>query len=411
MDKQSIHNLLVDYVSNQVDADAYEKLMDLVAASHEDAELYSFMERVWNSRAVAQPFSELQSQMLYQRIVKDKRFADHKTHPKIQTEPVVRKLWYKASIAAAILMILSVGAFFLVPRTTGLKPNTDHLITQDIAPGSNKAILTLGNGKQIILNDAGPGILAKQAGITISKTADGQLIYDLSATADAVKGKTERKEMYNTVATPKGGQYQVNLPDGTSVWLNSASSLKFSTTFKSQHKREVELTGEAYFEVAHDKRKPFVVISKGQEIEVLGTHFNVNSYADEPEVKTTLLEGSVRVSPTLGDPTKKLNTSILKPGEQATLKETGITVKTVDLESVIAWKKGYFLMKDEDIYSVMRKIERWYDVEVIYAGDFKGSTFEGSVSRFRNVSEILRKFELTGNVHFKIEGRRITVMP
>jgi transmembrane sensor len=411
MDKQSIHNLLVDYVSNQVDADAYEKLMDLIAASHEDAELYNFMERVWNSRDVAQPFSELQSQMLYQRIVKDKRFADHKTHLKIQTEPIVRKLWYKASIAAAILMILSVGAFLLVQRTKSSKSNTDHLVAKDITPGSNKAVLTLGNGKRIILNDAGPGILAKQAGITISKTADGQLIYDLSATADAAKGKSDLRERYNTVATPKGGQYQVNLPDGTSVWLNSASSLRFSTTFKAQRKREVELTGEAYFEVTHDKKKPFVVISRGQEVEVLGTHFNVNSYADEPDVKTTLLDGSVRVSPSPGDQTKKLNTAILKPGEQSTLKETGITVKTVDLESVIAWKKGYFLMKDEDIYSVMRKIERWYDVEVIYAGDFSGNTLEGSVSRFRNVSEILRIFELTGNMHFKIEGRRITVMP
>lgn len=410
MDKQSIHNLLVDYVSNQVDADAYEKLMDLIAASQEDAELYSFMERVWNSRDIAQPFSELQSQMLYQRIVKDKRFADHKTHPKIQTEPVVRKLWYKVSIAAAILMILSVGAFFLVQRTTGLKPQADDLTAHDIAPGSNKAVLTLGNGKQIILNDAGLGTLVKQGGITISKATDGQLIYDMSAASEA-RGKSEQRDVYNTVSTPRGGQYQVNLPDGTIVWLNSASTLKFPTALKFRNTREVELTGEAYFEVAHDRTKPFVVKTRGQEVAVLGTHFNINSYVDEPDVKTTLIEGSVSVSPTAANHLKKLNPAILKPGEQAVLNGHEMTVGAVDLESVVAWKKGYFLMKDEDIFSVMRKIERWYDVEIVYDGDFKGKTFEGSVSRFKNVSEILKKFELTGNMHFKIEGRRITIMP
>ncbi|MBE9602182.1 FecR family protein [Pedobacter sp. MC2016-24] len=408
MDKQSIHNLLVDYVSNQVDADGYEKLMDLILASSEDAELYSFMERVWNSRDIAHPFSELQSKLLYQRIIRDKRFSD----PKIQAIPVVRKLWYRATIAAAVLVILSIGAFFFVQRTAVLKHESDHLTANDIEPGGNKAILTLGNGRKIILNDAGLGTLAEQGGITISKTADGKLIYNLAATPDAVaKGKTDRKDIYNTIATPKGGQYQVNLPDGTSVWLNSASSLKFSTAFKSQHKREVELTGEAYFEVAHDQKKPFVVVTRGQEVEVLGTHFNINSYADEPEVKTTLVKGRVRVSPTQKGHSIKLNPAILKPGEQAVLTANEMTLKTVDLESVIAWKKGYFLMKDEDIFSVMRKIERWYDVEIVYAGDFSGSTFEGSVSRFKNVSEILRKFELTGNMHFKIEGRRITVMP
>ena len=334
------------------------------------------------------------------------------------------RLWLRlpvrqAGIAAAalILIALSFGLYFY----SGPDRTTQYAIRntkQDIAPGGNKAILTLADGRKISLTDATNGALAEQSGIRITKTGDGQLVYEVRHLEG---GRTERSlpavEMtYNTIETPRGGQYQVILPDGTKVWLNAASSLKYPISFASLKERRVELNGEAYFEVAKDKSHPFVVNTVKQEIEVLGTHFNVNSYADEGLTKTTLLEGSVKVSAPFSTSSLERAGVRLQPGQQSVLTGNGISVSEVNTEEAMAWKNGYFMFESENIKSIMRKIERWYDVEVVYNGEMPTDRFGGTVSRFGNVSQVLKKLELTNRVHFKIEampdgrqGRRIMV--
>ena len=282
---------------------------------------------------------------------------------------------------------------------TGIKQDDPQRFSvNDIRPGGNRAVLTLANGKKIGLTDAKNTELAKESGISITKTADGQLIYKISEETPA-----ENKESYNSIETPKGGQYELQLSDGTKVWLNAASSLKYPSGFGLAKERKVELTGEAYFEVASNKAVPFIVYQHNQVIEVLGTHFNINSYADEPVIRTTLLEGSIKLSQTGG-----ARATILKPGQQAVLHDRQLKIKEVDPMESIGWKNGEFLFKDEDFHATMRKIARWYDVEIIYDASAPQDFIGGSLRR-RSISAALTLIELTGKVHFKIEGRRVTV--
>lgn len=311
------------------------------------------------------------------------------------------KMWPRIA-AAMVLATVGVGSYFYF---TGNNNQLTEYAT-DLAPGGNKAYLTLSDGRRISLTDAKDSKIAEQSGIKISKTADGQLLYEISDAALSAKAASGQ---YNTIDVPKSGQYQVRLPDGTKVWLNSASSLRYPLSFANLSARRVTLTGEAYFEVAHLKKQPFVVKTNAEEVEVLGTHFNVNTYNDEPETKTTLLEGSVKITPATAAQNKP-EEAILKPGEQGVLTAGRIRISPADTEEALAWKSGYFIFKNEDVKSVMRKVARWYDVDVVYETDTKNITYEGSISRFKNVSELLHKFELTGSLKFKLEGRRITVM-
>ncbi|QDW25977.1 FecR family protein [Pedobacter sp. KBS0701] len=307
-------------------------------------------------------------------------------------------IWPRIAAAAVILITLSIG-FYLYKMNSG----TDlHLAAAAIKPGKNSATLTLSNGKKIMLSDAVNGQLVNEPGVSVSKTADGQLIYSLSQSDDG--NATNRQ---NKLETFNGEQYQVILPDGTHVWLNAASSLKYPLKFSAKD-RLVELSGEAYFEVAHNAVKPFRVLTANQQVEVLGTHFNINAYRDEPTAKTTLLSGKVRVSTPALSRIDKGNI-ILRPGEQTVLLGNQISVVQADLEATVAWKNGYFMFKSENIQSVMKKVSRWYNVEIVYEGDLPEDKFGGVVSRFSNVSQVLKKLELTDKVHFKIEGRRIIV--
>lgn len=311
--------------------------------------------------------------------------------------PLVAKelsLFAKLSIAAAVLFILSFGTWFILQKQ---EPAVFELsAAKDIEPGQNKATLTLASGRKIILAEAAAGKLLREPGLSISRTKSGALIYTSKGT-----GKTLAGAALNTLETFKGEQHQLILPDGSHVWLNAASSITFPDAFSAI--REVSVSGEVYFEVAHDRTRPFVVKSKGQRVEVLGTHFNINVYPDEPSGKTTLLEGAVRIS------TEASGSSRLKPGEQASLTAGKITVAKVSTDEVIAWKNGYFMFESEDIRSVMRKIARWYNVEVVYEGDVPQDTFGGTIDRFAKVSQVLKKLQLTDKVHFKVEGRRIIV--
>jgi len=279
------------------------------------------------------------------------------------------------------------------------------VMVNDIEAGENKAILTLGDGSKIILDDAKNGILANQGGNSVLKAAEGEVIYSfLSEVKDLLTEDENAPVIYNTIETPKGGKFQIKLPDGSKVWLNAASSLRFPTVFNGS-KRQVELKGEAYFEVSPDKSKIFEVNTRNQVVQVLGTHFNINAYLDEPTVNTTLLEGSVRVS--------DLRTNIsqlLKPGEQSQLSEQIEVINLKNTNEAVAWKEGYFQFDEADIKTVMRQIERWYDVSVVYEGDLPNYRFGGEIERNLSLLQVLKVLEKT-KVHFRLEGREVIVMP
>jgi transmembrane sensor len=300
-------------------------------------------------------------------------------------------------LAAAAVII---GIILTVILKLSLPQDKSSKITyaNDIVPGTNKAVLTLSNGKKINLSNAVAGHLASQSGIRILKTTSGQIIYKVVPDVGGLDDKS------NNITTPIGGQWQVILPEGTKVWLNSASSLTYPATLGKQKDRIVQLNGEAYFEVAKDKLRPFIVNTGQQEVKVFGTHFNINSYRDEPSLKTTLAEGAVRVS-IIGGSSK-----FLKPGQQATFKNGALTVGNANIEEALAWKNGYFRFNDEGIESIMRKLSRWYNIDVLYEGDISDEGMNGKISRFKNISQVLKALEATKTVHFKVEGRRVTVL-
>ena len=316
--------------------------------------------------------------------------------------PLVKtvKLWPRIAAAASVIFLLGFGIFFYNYKASEGNQLEMGLLS-DVGPGGNKAFLTLGNGQRIALTDASNGTLAKHSNVEIIKTADGQLIY----TTDS-KAPVSSELVYNTIETPNGGKYEITLPDGTHVWLNSASTLKYPASFASLKERKVELRGEAYFEVAHNKTVPFKVSSSGQTVEVLGTHFNVNSYADEGTTKTTLLEGAVKVS-LQGSKDFRL----LKPGEQADNRGGSIEISKANTDQAMGWKNGDFVFKGEDVKAVMRQLARWYDVEIEYKGNVSEIGFVSTISRSRKLSEVIKVLQATEGVHFKIEGRRVLVMP
>ncbi|MES2267480.1 MAG: FecR domain-containing protein [Bacteroidota bacterium] len=306
------------------------------------------------------------------------------------------KIGLKLAVAATIIgMMFTIAIKFFLPHPT----NTGVVRKKEIGPGSNIAVLTLSNGQKINLSTATNGQIAKQAGIQIYKTASGQITYKSIADPAASNVITT-----NNISTPKGGQWQVTLPDGSEVRLNSASSFSYPTSFKNQKQRIVQLKGEGYFEVAKDKAHPFIVKTDQQSVEVLGTHFNINAYADEPAVKTTLAEGIVKVSASNG------KSQLLSPGQQAILRQGELTAATVNVDDELAWTKGSFHFSDQNIQSIMRQLSRWYNIDVQYAPDVNYGGLHGRLSRNKNLSQVLSGLEATQSVHFKVEGRRITVM-
>ena len=313
----------------------------------------------------------------------------------------------RIGIAVAAAVAIVVFGTSLWYFNTGALVEVNTVLSNDIAPGKDGATLTLADGRKVLINDALAGNIAEQSGVRISKSADGGLVYEV---LDNGSGKLE----YNTLQTTRGEQTQVRLPDGSVVFLNALSSLRYPTSFKGQDKRSVLLSGEAYFEVAKDRSHAFVVATDQQQVEVLGTHFNINNYADGKGVKTTLLEGSVRVYPVVDKENSIVKTRsgiVLKPNEQATFAGGLVSVRAVDSQDAVAWKNGQFIFEEESLEDIMNYVERWYDVEVVYAdGVNRQKKYWGGVSRYDKVSKLLENLQLTGNIHFKIEGRRIMVM-
>ncbi|MDM8173537.1 MULTISPECIES: FecR family protein [Olivibacter] len=310
-------------------------------------------------------------------------------------------LYVKLAATAAVLAGLAFGVFILQQKNKPLNlqtTNTAPSKESDILPGGNKATLRMADGTTIILNDSPNGLLANEKGISIKKIADGELIID----AGTIKNDETPTQRWNTVATPRGGQYQIRLPDGSKVWLNAASSLRFPSQFHG-NERKVELSGEAYFEIAKHSNKAFKVISRHLEVHVLGTDFNLLDYDNETVVKTTLVNGAVKIK-------RGTQAKLLKPGQQALLhrNETITITDHADIESEIAWKNGVFIFKDASIQHVMEQVARWYDIEVEYTGVRSKKLLNGSVSRNVNLSELMNMLAYTG-VNYEIRGRKVLI--
>ena len=311
-------------------------------------------------------------------------------------EPVkVRRMWPRIAAAAAAIIVFSAGVFVYKNQ----QKNSTAVVTfaNDIPPGKVGATLTLASGKKISLGDASNGEIAKEAGIIVTKQANGQIAYE-------IKESSSDENQINTLTTAKGETYILTLPDKSRVWMNAASSLTYTTTLNTHGVRRVKLEGEACFQVAKDEAHPFIVESRGQEVEVLGTHFNISAYGDEPVIKTTLIEGSVKV-------TANHRSKTLKPNQQALFTGTdAIQVSDVEAEYDVAWKNGFFLFNGERLESIMIKVARWYNVEVEYADPaLKSKTFIGTISRFEKVSKVLNMLERTDVASFKIEGNKIVI--
>lgn len=402
MNKAKLQRLLHQYLNNKI--------------SHEDGiELLNYLNN-GNLRGVEElvdaesfdldqgpEFSSKQSADLLNRIKSDPRFGSHKIVqiiPEQRSPKFYQSKWIK--IAAAVLVFFTAGLLFFQYEKSSIKisasqPNNNSASL--ILPGSKKATLRTSNGKVILLNDVANGVLDQTNAGNVVKINTGQIVYHNSD-----HGSNASPLVYNTLSTPKGGEYQLVLPDGTKIWLNAASSITYPTAFTGKERR-VTLTGEAYFEVAKDKEKPFYVNVNNTQIRVLGTHFNIEAYNDDNEMTTTLLEGSVQV-------TKNKAVSFLQPGQKAVIPNNSdkIAVSNANIREAIAWKEGYFIFDDEDITGIMKKVSRWYDVSVSYQGSVDDQKFGGTFYRAKSITELLQYLEKIGKVHFAVEGRRIIVM-
>lgn len=345
--------------------------------------------------------------LLAERI--ESRLLDSLKEEALMADPQSAKTrvrWRIPAAVALIIIMLSGGAYYFMQSGEDKQPQAQVLAkpvpANDVAPGGTKAMLTLDDGSVIILDSANNGLLGEQGATEVKKLDNGLIAYQTNQDIAA-----SDKVYFNTISTPRGGEYQITLADGTKVWLNAASSIRFPTSFRGAD-RQVQITGEVYFEVAHNAAKPFKVTAGRSAIEVLGTHFNVNAYEDEVQVRTSLIEGSVKVYAV--DETDQQLMKILQPGQQARMNKKGRinVVNNIDTEEVMAWKNGLFVFKSTDLSSIMRQLSRWYDVDIHYKTNV-GMQFTGQITRNNNVSKVLEMLELTGEVKFKVEGKQVIV--
>jgi transmembrane sensor len=338
--------------------------------------------------------NELSKMKLHHRLLNSVNDYESSLHaeplPANHSRPKTIRLNWKSISIAATLILLGGWWLFNQQDASTKAPNDQLAYQSDIPPGKPGAKLRLANGKEITLDGAKGGLVVKGE----------QLRYN-DGTGLEYTARPSSEENY-TALTDKGNMYRLTLADGTQVWLNAASQLDFPAHFTG-HTRQVLLKGEAFFKVSKDKNRPFIVESKGQQVKVLGTEFNINSYADEQFTKTTLVSGSIHISNTD-------RAYLLHPGQQASLDAKGkLSVADADTTLAVAWKNDKFLFEENDIQSVMRMLKRWYNVEVVYAGPLPEVTFGGKISRFNHVSSVLRVLETTGGVHFKTRGNTIYV--
>lgn len=395
-------NLLDQYLANIISRKDFEAFLQKAKATGMGMEeSKSILESYWIKATETNSGVEMDKDAKFKILMEQLK----------ETAPIIampaknrRTIFYYIAAAVIALFIIGAGSYLFFIKDTKkeiAKVSVPEIkVTKDMLPGKNGAILTLSNGAQIVLDSSKNGTLAVQGNTNIIRK-DGQILYDHQSIAtDEV--------LYNTMTTPKGRQYELVLSDGSKIWLNAASSIRYPTVFTGKE-RKVEITGEVYFEIAHNAEKPFKVTANGMEVSVLGTHFNINSYGDEATIKTTLLEGSVKII-------KNNNSCILVPGQQAQIANNAsenvkIKVLTeVDLDAVLAWKNGYFSFGETDLATMMRQIGRWYDMEIVYAAKIPDRRFGGEISRNTNLLGVLKILE-ESKVYFKIDGNKIIVQP
>lgn len=387
MSEERLSYLFSQYYQNKASEAEVAELGILLEQSNDES-LSALLKKSWEEQSGGAPFFARDTSLKMLEIILKKDAA----------APVYRmpaRVGWPGRVAAAAVLILLLGGGYLL-WTNGKKaqlPTATKPRTQDIAPGRTGAILTLANGKQVVLDSAVNGTLANEGGSRIEKAAGTLSYHNETGALPAV---------YNTMTTPRGRQYLLQLADGSKVWLNAESSIRFPTVFNGSERR-VEITGEAYFEVAKDPARKFMVTGNGVTTEVLGTHFNVNAYHDEEAVKVTLLEGAVKVH-------EGSNSNALKPGQQASIKN-GITIdEHADTESALAWKNGQFRFNGVTMETIMRQAARWYDIDVVFEGKIPGP-FVADISRDVPISSMLHLLELTDRAHFIIEGKKVIVRP
>lgn len=376
--KETIESLYNQYLNNNISEEELERFLQMLHTTKGELTISSLMDGTWHEMFETQKPSII---------------------------PLYKRTWYRVAVAASFLLVLSVVGYFIfnnsAPKKIAKIEQKQQHYNNDVAPGGNKAILTLANGTQIVLDSAANGALTQQGNTKIIKLGNGQLTYNSL-------NKKPGEVLFNTVSTPKGGQYQIILVDGSKVWLNAASSLRFPTSFTGKE-RKVELSGEGYFEVAKNAAMPFRVTVKDMQVEVLGTHFNVNAYNDESAIKTTLLEGSVKVkSDRIANSISR--SALLNPGEQAEFtKEHIFKINShPNLEEVVAWKEGNFEFNKTSITEIMLQISRWYDLKVDYEGSIPANRFSGKISRDVNLSQVMEMIQYTG-IEMKIKNKKITI--
>lgn len=322
--------------------------------------------------------------------------ADRKLRKELQISG--RRAWRPIPLAAACAFAAIVCLGYYALKEKDKRDGREPQQTSILPPGGNHAVLVLQNGRRIILDDKSDTRISVLPGLTAHKTSGGQIIFSQSPAYAAAAD-----EGYNTIETPAGGQYQVVLSDGTKVWLNAGSSLRFPAAFNGSSRR-VELRGEGYFEVANNAKKPFFVTAGTQQLEVLGTRFNIHNYSDEQQSRITLLGGSIKVTP------EKKPAILLTPGEEVSVKDGLPQVRSVDAEDAIAWQKGYFDFNGKTLEEALKEVSRWYNVSVHYNNnDMRERRVAGTISRYETASQVLDKMALTGIFGFRIEGRTIEV--
>ncbi|MGJ7030515.1 FecR family protein [Niabella hirudinis] len=391
-DQQRLRHLLKSFANNAIAGEEIEEMLSLLRQDTNDAALYALIEDLRSETDGKAPDTAVDWERVWNAI-----------------RPVPSGMkWHWWRAAAVFIGILGIALYLWLNRREAAKPELAKAAPvqqqqKDIQPGGDRAVLTLADGSQIVLDSTANGKLAQQGSVEVIKLTNGQIVYKKA-------GGKENELLYNTMSTPRGGQYKLVLPDGSKVWLNALSSIRYPASFAG-NERGVAITGEVYFEVARDPAHPFKVSllpasgKKGMEVEVLGTHFNVNAYGDEPLVNTTLLEGSVKVKQAAGS-------IVIRPGQQAQVNSAGKmnVASNVDVAGVVAWKEGHFVFRDTDLKTIMHQLARWYDVDVKYEGDIPERYFTADISKNKPLSSVLKILEQS-NIRFEIRGQTLTVMP
>jgi len=388
-----LEELYTKWINNTATSEEMEEFLKLMEAGASREQLLPGIEKFWENLEDDNSFSSRQKDRLADSILSQ-----------WPSEPVIRvrhRIPYWRWVAAAVVVLLAGIAIWQLTKkdTPQLAKKTVVPAPEIIAPGRNGAILTLADGRQILLDSTGNGVFATQDNTEIV-LQNNQLIYQAGSDTSSAAIS------YNTMATPKGRQFQLLLPDGTRVWLNAASSIRYPVVFRGSERR-VEVKGEAYFDVEADKSRPFIVQTQNQLVEALGTGFNVHAYNNETAEQTTLVEGSVKVTLSTGKPLY----AILGPGQQAMLdnRKQSLAVLENQSEAATAWKNGYFHLENMPFEKVMKQLERWYDIEVVYANGVPDLSFYGGISRNMTLDALIRALKVS-EVHFKIQsGRRLVV--